>query len=93
MPVKSIIINLYLPLSRSLKSKRSIIKSIIQKVHNKYNVSISEINNNDKWKNATLGISIIANEMPYIEKQLSAIINFIENNYINIEITKIEDYY
>lgn len=93
MPVKSIIINLYLPLSKSLKNKRSIIKSIIQKAHNKFNVSISEIDNYDKWKNATIGISIIANEMPYIEKQLSEIINFIESDYIDIEIIKIEDYY
>ncbi|MCK4339375.1 MAG: DUF503 domain-containing protein [Candidatus Cloacimonetes bacterium] len=93
MPVKSITINLYLPLSKSLKNKRSVIKSIIQKAHNKFNVSISEIDNYDKWKNATIGISIIANEMPYIEKQLSEIINFIESNYIDIEIIKIEDYY
>ena len=93
MPVKSITIILHLPLSKSLKNKRSIIKSIIQKVQNKYNVSISEIDNNEKWKSATIGISIISNKMSYIKKQLSDIIYFIENNYIDIEITKIEDYY
>jgi len=93
MPVKSIIIELYLPLSKSLKNKRSIVKSITQRIHNKYNVSIAEINNNEKWKNATIGISIIANEMLYIERKLSDVIHFIEDTYMDVEITKIEDYY
>ena len=92
MLVKAVIIDIYLPLANSLKNKRSIIKSIIQKVHNKYNVSIAEVEHNDKWKNATLGIAMIANEMSYLEKKFSDIINFIENNYPNIEISKIEDY-
>ncbi|MBC8526242.1 MAG: DUF503 domain-containing protein [Candidatus Cloacimonetes bacterium] len=90
--VKSAIIDIYLPLANSLKSKRNIIKSIIHKVHNKYNVSIAEVDHNDKWKNSKLCLAMVSNEKIYSERKFSDIIKFIEISYPDIEITKIEDF-
>ena len=72
-------INLYLPSSRSLKDKRSIIKSLKLRIKNNFNVSVSEINNYDLWKNATLGIACIGNEKKYLNGVLNEVIKFIEN--------------
>jgi len=72
-------INLYLPSSRSLKDKRSIIKSLKLRIKNNFNVSVSEINNYDLWKNTILGIACIGNEKKYLNGVLNEVIKFIEN--------------
>ncbi len=71
-------INLYFPDSHSLKDKRSIIKSIKLRIRNKFNVSVSEINNYDLWKNTTLGIACIGNEKRYLNGVLNEVIKLIE---------------
>ncbi|HCL91075.1 MAG TPA: DUF503 domain-containing protein [Candidatus Atribacteria bacterium] len=72
-------INLYFPDSHSLKDKRNIIKSIKSRIRNNFNVSVSEINNHDLWKNTTLGIACIGNEKRYLDNVLNEVIKFIEN--------------
>ena len=71
-------INLYFPDSHSLKDKRNIIKSIKLRIRNKFNVSVSEIDNYDLWKNTTLGIACIGNEKRYLDDVLNDVIKFIE---------------
>ncbi|HDP69213.1 MAG TPA: DUF503 domain-containing protein [Actinobacteria bacterium] len=53
-------LELHLPYCNSLKSKRKIVKSIIHKVRNRYNVSISEMDNNDLWQRTLIGISCVS---------------------------------
>jgi uncharacterized protein YlxP (DUF503 family) len=72
-------VNLYFPDSHSLKDKRSIIKSIKLRIRNNFNVSVSEINNYDLWKNTTLGIACIGNEKRYLNSVLNEVIKFIEH--------------
>ena len=92
MSVKSVLVNLYLPTSHSLKEKRSIVKSIIKKPRNRYNASVAEISGLDKWQYAGIGISVISIDRIIIEKIHSNIINFIENNYTDIQIMGIQNY-
>jgi len=92
MSVKSVLVNLYLPTSHSLKEKRSIVKSIIKKLRNRYNASVAEISGLDKWQYAGIGISVISIDRIIIEKIHSNIINFIENNYTDIQIMGIQNY-
>ena len=70
-------IELFIPVSDSLKSKRFAIKSIKERLKNRFNVSISEVDNNDKWQRATLGVAMVSNETKYIESNLSKILNYI----------------
>ncbi|MBN2016649.1 MAG: DUF503 domain-containing protein [Candidatus Cloacimonetes bacterium] len=93
MPVKSVIVNLYLPTSHSLKNKRSIVQSIIKKVRNHYNASIAEIDGLDKWQSAGIGISVLSNDLIIVEKTHHEIISFIENIYPEVQILGVQDYY
>jgi len=71
-------INLYFPDSHSLKDKRNIIKSIKSRIRNKFNVSVSEIDNYDLWKNTTLGIACIGNDKKYLSNVINEAIKLIE---------------
>ena len=78
--------------SFSLKDKRSVIKSIITKTHNKFNVSISEVEDHDILNQSTLGVAIVSNSNKLNKQIFNNIIKFIEENY-EVEIVSIENYY
>lgn len=73
-------IELFLPDSGSLKSKRFVVSSIKTRIRNKFNVSVSEVENNDKWQRITLGISMISNERKYIDMTMSEILKLIDGD-------------
>lgn len=91
MHVKTDLLTLLIFDSYSLKDKRSVLKSIIHKVHNKYNVSIAEVDENDIHNKSVLGISIVGNQKNICEQMFQDILDFIENNY-PVEIIGIESY-
>ncbi len=70
----------------SLKGKRQVIKSIIALVKNKYNVSIAEVDDNDLWQLATIGLCFISNDSKYTDEVISSIINFINSGRFEVEI-------
>ncbi len=81
MIVKTLSLNIYIDNSRSLKDKRSILQSIIQRCRQKFNVSISEVDNLDETKMATIGIAIISNSVAYADEVLDKCLNLIEQDY------------
>ena len=47
-------------------------------MRNKFNVSVAEIDYNDKWQRSLIGVSIVANDRKYLDKTINKILNFIE---------------
>ena len=70
-------IELFVPDSGSLKSKRFVLSSLKTRIRNKFNVSVSEIDGNDKWQRVTLGVSMVANERRLIDHTMDQILNLI----------------
>ena len=89
MIVKTLKLDLYISGSNSLKDKRRIVKSLIQRCRQKFNVSVSELENMDEWRQAVIGIAIITNSDSYADKILDKCLNLIETEY-SVEITNVE---
>jgi hypothetical protein len=83
-------IELRLPENQSLKGKRQVIKSIIARLQNRYNVSVAEVDNQDRWQLATLGIACVSNHRKHTDEILSTVIRFIAQNYPNLELLRSE---
>lgn len=66
-------------MATSLKEKRRVLKSFITRARNKYNISISEIGDNDVWQRAEVGIATIANSRKYVDRLISSIVDFAED--------------
>lgn len=64
----------------SLKDKRQIVKSIIERIKARYNASIAEVGLNDTWKNAVIGVSCVSNDAKHVDSMLNNIVNFVEND-------------
>ncbi len=74
-------LHLRIPESRSLKEKRRAIKSIKDKIRNKFNVSIAEIDRMDEWQWATLGVACVSNDARFTNSILSNIVDFINRTH------------
>jgi uncharacterized protein YlxP (DUF503 family) len=83
-------IKLHLPGSRSLKSKRRELKSIISRLRSQYNVSVAEVGDYDLWQMAMLGIDCVSNHDQHVDEVLSKVMNFIAYNYPEVEIVEHE---
>ena len=64
----------------SLKQKRGIVKSVIGRLKARFNISIAEVDHNDNKTSAVLAVAIVSNDTQFIDKQLDAIITFMQND-------------
>jgi len=79
-------IELRLPENQSLKGKRRVIKSIIARLQNKYNVSVAEVDNQDLWQLATLGVTCVSNHRRHADEILASVVRFVAENYPDVEL-------
>ncbi|MGP8283399.1 MAG: DUF503 domain-containing protein [Desulfomonilaceae bacterium] len=68
--------------SSSLKGKRQVVKSILGKVRSKFDVSIAEVEDNDKWQKCSLGMAVVSNDSGHVHKMLETIDEYVENLYL-----------
>lgn len=70
-------IELFIPESGSLKTKRFAIKSIKDRLINRFNVSVAEVDNTDKWQRASLGVAAVSNDSKHMESILNNVMNLV----------------
>ncbi len=68
--------------SQSLKQKRGVVKSILQRTRNRFNVSAAEVGGQDTWQIAVLGLTTVANEGLAVRRRLEKAIDFIEDLHL-----------
>ena len=71
-------VRLDIPGAGSLKEKRRVIKSLITRLRNNFNISIAEVADNDVVKSATLGAAIVSNNSSFGHQVISKVVNKIE---------------
>jgi len=83
-------VQLRLPENHSLKGKRQVLKSLVARLHNKFNVSAAEVDDHDSWQIASLGVAYASNDERHTASVLAAIISFIEHERPDAEIIDYE---
>ena len=73
------IIDIYIFDSRSLKGKRGVLRSILKRTQNQFNISIAEVGDNDNWKKGRIGFSVVGNDTGYVNSKMDKILKFIDN--------------
>ncbi len=64
----------------SLKEKRQVIRSIIERLKNRFNISIAEVGDLDVIRRSSIGFTVVSNEKTYIERLMGKVINFIDSD-------------
>ena len=66
MPVASLTVEITIPLSRSLKDRRQVVRSMRDKLRQGFNVSVAELDDAVTWQRATLGIVAVSSSRDYL---------------------------
>lgn len=61
----------------TLKDKRRVIKSLKDRIGNKFNVSIAEVGYNDVIRTALLGVAVVANDSRFVDSVLSSVVELV----------------
>ena len=83
-------VTLRLPENQSLKGKRRVIGSLCSRIRNKFNVSIGEVDDNQAWQLATLGITCVSNNTHHAEEVLGNVVAYIEQSREDLEMVGCE---
>jgi len=73
-------ITLELPGAHSLKEKRSVVKSLLARLQNRFNVSAAEVGAQDTWGVAVIGITCVSTAARHADEMLASALRFIEQN-------------
>lgn len=78
---------LNIPANHSLKGKRQVLKSLMARVRNEFNVSIAEVEQQDEWQSATLGVACVSSDAGYAHGLLTKVVQAISSYRLDAEIT------
>ena len=79
-------VSLRIPENMDLKGKRQVLKSIMGRVRGRFDVAVAEVDDNDMWQAATIGICCISNNKRHSNEVISRVVRFIESSRFDVEI-------
>jgi uncharacterized protein YlxP (DUF503 family) len=81
---------LLMPENASLKDKRQVVKSLLARLRQTFQLSAAEVDTQDSWRTATLGLAFVANDARFAEQVLSKALSFIETTRLDAEVGSCE---
>lgn len=63
---------------RSLKAKRRVVKAVIARLRNHFNASVAEIEDNDVYQRAVIGVAVVANATGAVDARIEKILDRVE---------------
>jgi uncharacterized protein YlxP (DUF503 family) len=80
----------YIPGAASIKDKRQVCRSLIDKTRHKFNASVAEVDTQDIHQTLTIGIAVVSGEVAHAQTSLDGIIRFMES-HTDAELINVED--
>jgi uncharacterized protein YlxP (DUF503 family) len=79
-------LTLDIPHSNSLKDKRRVVKSVIARVRNRFNISIAEVDANEVWQTAVIGIACVSNDPARAHAILQSVVHMITDSRFDAQV-------
>jgi uncharacterized protein len=73
-------VELFIADSQSLKEKRRVLLGLKDRLQHKFNLSVAEVDGQDLWQKAVLGLACVANDGRYVNQVLDQALNLIRSN-------------
>jgi uncharacterized protein YlxP (DUF503 family) len=81
----------YIPHATSLKDKRQVCRSLIDKTRHKFNASVAEVDTQDIHQTLTIGVAVVSGDSAHVRNCIDEIIRFMEE-HADAELTEVEEY-
>lgn len=85
-------VEVHLPRAQSLKDKRSALKSVRDQLRGRFNVAVAEVEPNERWQRAVLGLASVGEDRPYVEGLMREVLAWMRSSHL-IAIVRIEEEY
>lgn len=82
-------VTLHLPASHSLKDKRQIVRSVLARLRNHFDLAVAEVDDQDRWQIATLGLACVSSSAVVADEVLSQAQDYIENLRLDALVTEV----
>ncbi len=82
-------VDLLVPGSRSLKDRRQAVRSLKERLRNKFDVACAEVGDLESWNRASLGISAVSNEKALLQDIADEISRYAQNDP-NVQVSGVE---
>jgi len=89
MTILSAKLTFYIPHAASLKDKRQVRRSLIDKTRQRFNVSVAEVDAQDKHQTLIIGVAVVSGETAHTQNSIDEIIRFMEE-HANAELTEVD---
>jgi uncharacterized protein YlxP (DUF503 family) len=86
MPVAVLSLHLRLPACHSLKEKRSRLKPLLARLHREFDVSAAEMDLQDVWQDAVIGIALINSDAAAAQRHLQTVLDWIERDWPDVDV-------
>ncbi len=73
MPIGFLTLEIHIPDARSLKDKRQVIRSLKDRLRGQFNVAVAELDHQDLWQRAVVGIVSLSGDAKHLEQSMQAI--------------------
>ncbi len=80
MTVASLTLELMIYGAGSLKAKRQVIRSLKERIRNTFNVSVAEVDGQDLWQRATLGVAVVAADVARADEVIDKVRSFVADD-------------
>jgi uncharacterized protein YlxP (DUF503 family) len=77
MHVAALVIDLHLPDCHTLKAKRAVLRPLVDGVRRRFSVAAAEVDHQDKWQRATVGVSVVAGTVAHAGDVLDQVERFV----------------
>ena len=78
MTIGLCLVEIFLPAARSLKDKRQVLRSVMERLRNRHNVSVAEVEHQDLWQRAEIAIAAVASSRKPLDALFQGIVREIE---------------
>jgi len=68
--------------NRSLKGKRKVVRSIVDRIKHRFNVAVAEVGANDLWQRIEIGICTVGIDRRHVDASLTNVLSFTESLYL-----------
>lgn len=79
MVIGSLTVTIHVPESQSLKEKRQVVRSLVSRLRQTFNVAVAEVGDQDVWQLATLGIACVSGEARHADEMCQKVLRHLEN--------------
>jgi uncharacterized protein YlxP (DUF503 family) len=81
---------LHIGMSASLKDKRQVVRSVLQRVRNQFELAAAEVGTQESWQLATLGLSCVSGSAKHAQEVIERAARYVEESRPDVEVTDVQ---